>query len=166
MYWEFIRKQMVEDNVARLSFVELMPILDEMRFDGEVNKLIEYTSEIINILSNRDLRRFRELNLKSILVTILSFSQIYRINSEIEINRKYIDLLLELQPEYKGKHSFLLELKYVKQTEADKYEDYKNDGIDQVQKYIKLKNLKKIKNLKAYLILFMNDKGEAVEIRF
>jgi hypothetical protein len=165
MYWEFIRKQMVEDNVARLSFVELMPILDEMRFDGEVNKLIEYTSEIINILSNRDLRRFRELNLKSILVTILSFSQIYRINSEIEINRKYIDLLLELQPEYKGKYSFLLELKYVKQTEGDQYEGCKKDGIDQLQKYIKLKNLKKIKNLKAYLILFLNDKGEAVLIQ-
>lgn len=165
MYWEFIRKQLVEENIARLGFVELMPILDEMRFEGRVSKLIGYTSEIINSLSNRDLTGFRELNLKSILVTILSFSQIYRINSEFEINRKYVDLLLELQPDYKGKYSFILELKYLKQNEAEKYEEIKRNGIEQLQSYLKLKKLNKDDNLKAWLILFLNDKGEAIEVK-
>lgn len=165
MYWEFIRKQLVEENIARLGFVELMPILDEMRFEGRVSKLIGYTSEIINSLSNRDLNGFRELNLKSILVTILSFSQIYRINSEFEINRKYVDLLLELQPDYKGKYSFILELKYLKQNEAEKYEEIKRNGIEQLQSYLKLKKLNKDDNLKAWLILFLNDKGEAIEVK-
>lgn len=165
MYWDFIRKLMVEENVAGLGFVELMPILDEMRFEGRVSKLIDYTSAIINTLSNRDLSGFRELNLKSILVTILSFSQIYRINSEFEINRKYVDLLLELQPDYKGKYSFILELKYLKQNESEKYEEIKRIGIEQLQTYLKIENLNKKENMKAWLILFLNDKGEAIEVK-
>lgn len=165
MYWDFIRKLMVEENVAGLGFVELMPILDEMRFEGRVSKLIDYTSAIINTLSNRDLSGFRELNLKSILVTILSFSQIYRINSEFEINRKYVDLLLELQPDYKGKYSFILELKYLKRDESEKYEEIKRNGIEQLQNYLKIENLNKKENMKAWLILFLNDKGEAIEVK-
>lgn len=156
---------MVEENVAGLGFVELMPILDEMRFEGRVSKLIDYTSAIINTLSNRDLSGFRELNLKSILVTILSFSQIYRINSEFEINRKYVDLLLELQPDYKGKYSFILELKYLKRDESEKYEEIKRNGIEQLQNYLKIENLNKKENMKAWLILFLNDKGEAIEVK-
>ena len=88
----------------------------------------------------------------------------FRSYSELEINRKYIDLYLKLQPDYKGKYSFILELKYLKQDEFSSYEEIKQSGIEQLQKYLKLNNLDTNPSLKAALIIFRNNSGEIVEV--
>lgn len=165
MYWDLLREQVLAEEIGIFRETEILAIFKEMRFEGKIDKLMIYLNELLQkIVTNRDLIRFTEANLKMLMLPILSFSDIYKIDSEIEINRKYLDLLLTLQPVYKGKYSFLFELKYVKQAESDKYEDYKIKGIEQVQNYLKLKNLNKNKNLKAFLIIFLNDKGEAIEV--
>lgn len=165
MYWDLLREQVLSEEIGIFRETEILEIFKEMRFEGKIDKLMNYLNELLQkIVTNRDLIRFTEANLKMLMLPILSFSDIYKIDSEIEINRKYLDLLLTLQPEYKGNYSFLFELKYVKQAESDKYEDYKANGIEQLQNYLNLKNLTKNKNLKAFLIIFLNDKGEAIEV--
>lgn len=164
MYWDFLKMELIEKEITPFRTDDLMAIFDEMRFDGKINKLINYISELMQLVSNRDLVGFRESNLKMLFMPVLSFASIYKISSEIEINRSYIDLFLKLQPNYRGKYSFIFELKYVKQTDAGKYEDIKTNGIQQLSNYLKLNNLDKDENLKAFLILFLNNKGESILI--
>ncbi|GAB1442369.1 ATP-binding protein [Ignavibacteriales bacterium] len=164
MYWEFLRQSFIEENLSGFNTDDLMEIFDEMRFEGKVTRLVNYIAELKDKISNRDLLGFRESNLKMLFLPVLNFANIYKINSEVEINRKYIDLYLKLQPEYRGKYSFILELKYMKKTEIEKYNSIKSEGIEQLNSYMTLKGLNKDKNLKAFLILFLNNKPEVIEI--
>lgn len=164
MYWEFLRQSLVEENLGRFNTDDLMEIFDEMRFEGKVEKLVSYISDLMDKISNRDLIGFRESNLKMLFLPVLNFANIYKINSETEINRKYVDLLLKLQPEYRGKYSFILELKYIKKSESENYNSVRSEGIEQLAKYLSLKNLDKHKNLKAFLILFLNNKSAIFEV--
>jgi hypothetical protein len=164
MYWDFLKFNFISDELNAYNQVEFMDIFSEMRHEGKLDKLVSYISRLMNIISNRDLRGFKESNLKMLFLPVLSFANIYKIYSEIEINRKYVDLYLKLQPNYKGKYSFILELKYLKQDEFEKYEEIKQNGINQLQNYLKLQDIAPKENLKAALIIFRNNIGEIVEV--
>lgn len=165
MYWDLIRERFLINEIGIFKETDILEIFKEMRFEGKVNKLMAYLNELLKkIVSNRDLIRFTEANLKMLMLPVLSFSDIYKINSEIEINRKYLDLLLTLQPEYKGRFSFLFELKYVKKSEEVRYEEIKKTGQSQLKNYLKSNGLHKNSELKAFLIIFLNDEGEAIEV--
>jgi len=164
MYWDFLKFNFISDELNAYNQVEFMDIFSEMRHEGKLDKLVSYISRLMNIISNRDLRGFKESNLKMLFLPVLSFANIYKIYSEIEINRKYVDLYLKLQPNYKGKYSFILELKYLKQDEFEKYEEIKQNGINQLQNYLKLQDIAPKENLKAALIVFRNNIGEIVEV--
>lgn len=164
MYWDFLKYNFINDELNAYNEVEFRDIFDEMRHEGKLEKLVSYVSKLMNTISNRDLRGFKESNLKMLFFPVLSFANIYKIYSELEINRKYIDLYLKLQPDYKGKYSFILELKYLKQDEFSNYEEIKQSGIEQLQKYLKLNNLDTNPSLKAALIIFRNNSGEIVEV--
>lgn len=164
MYWDFLKHNFINDELNAYNEVEFMDIFDEMRYEGKLEKLVNYISKLMNTISNRDLRGFKESNLKMLFLPVLSFANIYKIYSEMEINRKYIDLYLKLQPDYKGKYSFILELKYLKQDEFPNYEEIKQSGIEQLQNYLRLNNLDTNPSLKAALIIFRNNTGEIVEV--
>lgn len=164
MYWDFLKHNFINDELNAYNEVEFMDIFDEMRYDGKLEKLVNYISKLMNTISNRDLRGFKESNLKMLFLPVLSFANIYKIYSEMEINRKYIDLYLKLQPDYKGKYSFILELKYLKQDEFPNYEEIKQSGIEQLRNYLRLNNLDTNPSLKAALIIFRNNTGEIVEV--
>ncbi len=164
MYWDFLKFNFISDELNAYNQVEFIDIFAEMRHEGKLDKLVSYISRLMNIISNRDLRGFKESNLKMLFLPVLSFANIYKIYSELEINRKYIDLYLKLQPDYKGKYSFILELKYLKQDEFSSYEEIKQNGIEQLQNYLRLNNLDTNPSLKAALIIFRNNSGEVVEV--
>jgi hypothetical protein len=165
MYWEFLKQSMVEASLSAFRNNEMMEIFDQMRFEGRVDNLVKYISNLMNEISNRDLVQFRELSLKMLFLPVLKYADIYKIYSEPEFNRNYVDLYLKLQPDYKGKYSFILELKYLKQADKSNYDEIKTDGIKQLTKYTKLVQSKEQnKNLKSYLILFANDKAETIEV--
>ncbi len=165
MYWEFLKFDLLSEELNAYNEVKFIDIFSEMRHEGKLNKLVDYISMLMNIISNRDLRGFKESNLKMLFLPVLSFANIYKIYSELEINRKYIDLFLKLQPEYKGKFSFILELKYLKQDEFAIYDEIKENGIKQLKSYLNLNNLEATINLKAALIIFRNNQGEIVEVQ-
>jgi len=164
MYWDFLKHNFINDELNAYNEVEFMDIFDEMRYEGKLEKLVNYISKLMNTISNRDLRGFKESNLKMLFLPVLSFANIYKIYSEMEINRKYIDLYLKLQPDYKGKYSFILELKYLKRDEFPNYEEIKQSGIEQLRNYLRLNNLDTNPSLKAALIIFRNNTGEIVEV--
>ncbi len=135
MYWEYFRYLFEERHQIQYESMPIKEFLIEMSESGKINKLVEYVHYILKNLSNRDLQKFSEKNIKMIFMTLLMGNNAYFVRSEQENNEGYADLLLiptKLNP---GKENFLLELKYLKKSSKENLEAEKNKAIEQVTKY-------------------------------
>jgi hypothetical protein len=79
---------------------------------------------------------------------------VYFIQSELEVNNRYPDILLLERNPFKVNYRYLLELKYSKKSLGQQgLDEKKEQGIKQVQKYLQLPEIKKLANLQACLIV-------------
>ncbi|MBN8546761.1 MAG: AAA family ATPase [Ignavibacteria bacterium] len=166
IYWEYLRaKYEIEENIA-FDLSEKAPIFKQMAGEGKIDLLVQEVSKIMGPLRDNDFQNFRESNIKMIVISILSLNKIFIIDSEREISNGRLDLLLTKYEHYDSKFQFLIEFKYVKIKEEAKYEQIKSEGIAQLQKYKSSDEIKRLENLKCYLVLFSNKrKGEAFLIQ-
>ena len=166
IYWEYLRaKYEIEENIA-FDLSEKAPIFKQMAGEGKIDLLVQEVSKIMKPLRDNDFQNFRESNIKMIVISILSLNKIFIIDSEREISNGRLDLLLTKYEHYDSKFQFLIEFKYVKIKDEAKYEQIKNEGIAQLQKYKSSDEIKRLENLKCYLVLFSNKrKGEAFLIQ-
>src|SRR5204863_1734044 len=84
-------------------------------------------------------------------------------------NREYPDELLDtnvasdygkirLDPNYQ----FALELKYLKQADAQRLEQVKQQGLTQLQNYLQHDKLHALKDLRAWLLVFVGTEAKVV----
>jgi hypothetical protein len=136
MYWEFFKYRFTIEKQLRFDSTKIDRSIMQMFMDGKIDMLVEYVSSILKNLSNRDLQKFSEKNIKMIFfMTLLIGNNAYFVKSEHENNEGYADLLLiptQLNP---GKENFLLELKYLKKSSKTTLETEKTKAIEQVGKY-------------------------------
>lgn len=135
MYWEYFRYLFESRHQIQYESVPIRDALIEMAESDRINKLVEYVQRVLKNLSNRDLQKFSEKNIKMIFMTLLMGNNAYFVKSEHENNEGYADLLLiptKLNP---GKANFLLELKYLKKSSKANLEVEKTKAIEQVKKY-------------------------------
>ncbi len=154
MYWEYFRYLFEARHQIQYESVPVRDALIEMAGSGRIDKLVEYVQKVLKSLSNRDLQKFNEKNIKMIFMTLLMGNNAYFVNSERENNEGYSDLLLiptQLNP---GKENFLLELKYLKKISKEKLESEKVKAIEQAANYKRELDSKGI-NCKTYVIIFV-----------
>jgi len=135
MYWEYFRYLFTVSRNLRYDNSKIDDSIIEMAFEGKIDKLVEYVHYILKNLSNRDLQKFNEKQIKMIFMTLLMGNNAYFIKSERENNEGYADLLLiptKLNP---GKENFLLELKYLKKSNKENLATETAKAIEQVIKY-------------------------------
>ncbi len=135
MYWEYFRYLFTSSKNLRYDNSKIDDSIIEMAFEGRIDKLVGYVHSILKNLSNRDLQKFNEKNIKMIFMTLLMGNNAYFVKSERENNEGYADLLLiptKLNP---GKENFLFELKYLKRSSKENLETEKSKAIEQVTKY-------------------------------
>jgi hypothetical protein len=120
-------------------------------------------------LSNRDSMQFGEKHLKSIFTTILMFSEVYYIHSELELERHYIDLFIERTSRFEIPFQFLFEFKYYSETKQKTLNE-KGDWAAELEKartqlttYKDLDYFKDKQNLKPWLFIFVGDTPVVVE---
>ena len=111
--------------------------VNEMRTQGNIEPLIELIKGILEDLSNRDLIKKDEKNVKMMLLTLLGVDTTYFIKSEDENNKGYVDLMLKRKIQLKDitKFEWLIELKYVKESDRGTLEKVKAEGLKQLQMY-------------------------------
>ena len=113
---------------------------------------------------------FDEKYIKLIFTSAFYISEIYHIHNEFEVKRSktekgYVDLLLTKRPPFEPEFQFVIEFKYLKKEFANKAETVKEQAIQQLQAYLQHdEKLQKLENLKAYVILFVGNKGEIIEL--
>ena len=135
MYWEYFRHLFTVSKDLRYDNSKIDDSIIEIAMEGRINQLVEYVHSILKNLSNRDLQKFNEKNIKMIFMTLLMGSNAYFVKSEMENQEGYADLILlptKLNP---GKENILIELKYLKTGGQEKQKSELIKASEQVRKY-------------------------------
>ena len=129
----------------------------EIALEGKIDKIIELLHEYLNGLSNRDFQRFDEKYVKLIFYCIVKNLKVYFIKSEMEVQRKYPDILIIPKDREKGYYAIMIEFKYLKKGEKDKLEEKQKGAKEQIQEYSKFEEIKSIQKLRRYTVVAVND---------
>ncbi len=135
----------------------------QMRVYGNIQPLMELVGTILGDLSNRDLIKMDEKNIKMILLTLLGVDSTYFIKSEDENNKGYVDIMLKRKIQFKDitKFQWIIELKYIKESDKNTLEKVKEEGLKQLKGYAESKMVKEelgTDNLKKALVIVVGKK--------
>ena len=109
-------------------------------------------------LSNRDYMRFDEKYVKLIFYCIAMNLKIFRLKSEMEVQRKYPDILLIPKDPSKGYNAVMIEFKYLKKGEEGKLKEKQEEARKQIEEYAEFEEIKAIEKLSKYTVVAVNDK--------
>ena len=126
-------------------------------------------------LSFRDAQGFDEKHVKMLLIPYLSLSASHYVQSEPEWQNGYPDILFLKRPNIETRYNFIIELKYIKQTDRHKRVNPKDktsekllakvqrEARTQLENYLKTDNAKRTKNLKAWVLVLVGREWKIVE---
>jgi Predicted AAA-ATPase/PD-(D/E)XK nuclease superfamily len=110
---------------------EISESIYQLVMHGDIQPFTKYVSQVLaKEHSNRDNYGYNEKHLKTLVIGMLFPYESYLIRSEMEINRRYVDIFLERIPQVDIKHEILLELKYIKKENANKWVDKDGKLVD------------------------------------
>ena len=119
--------------------------------------MVELVGTYLNNLSNRDYIKFDEKYVKLIFYCIAMNLKIFRTKSEMEVQRKYPDLLIMPREKEKGYYSVMVEFKYLKKEEESRREEKRKEAKEQIKEYANMEEIKQIDKIKKYTIIAVND---------
>jgi hypothetical protein len=106
--------------------------------------------------------QFDEKYIKLILLSYLKLTNVYQFISEREVENGYTDIFLEKGREVpQVEYEWLLELKYIKESDRNQLEQIRQEAVTQLQKYMASREMAGRPNRKAAALLFV-EKGEIV----
>jgi len=159
LYFNYFAIELKRRNQLKIEG-DISSILTDLAL-GNLNPFQNQLNEVIKTLSNRDHYGFREKHFQVITLSLLSFADFYFIESQPEKDNKYPDILLVGRDE-KVPNNYLFELKWVK--EKDNYSKIKQEGVAQVEGYLKLDKIKNIAKLRSFLLVGSKDGVEFLEV--
>ena len=140
-------------------------IAREIALEGKISKIIEMLEKYLNNLSNRDYVKFDEKYVKLIFYCIAMNLKIFRLKSEMEVQRKYPDILLIPRERDKGYKGVMIEIKYLKKGEENKLQEKQKEAKEQIKEYGEFEEIKELKNIYKYTVVAVNDKIYVEEIK-
>ena len=158
IYSSFFMELLKEKTDIQIEDSEYNKMLEEIALHGKIDTLVRVSGEYLNNLSNRDFQRFDEKYVKLIFYCISMNFGIYRVKSEMEVHRKYPDLLLIPKDRSKGYKSVMIEFKYLKKDEENKLEEKQKEAKEQINEYSEMDEIKEIQDLSKFTIVAVNDK--------
>ena len=133
-------------------------MLQEIALEGKIDTIIAKVQEYLKQLSNRDYVKFDEKYVKLIFFCIAMNLKIFRLKSEMEIQRKYPDILLIPKDPSKGYKGVMIEFKYLKKGEEEKLKEKQEEAKKQIEEYGEMEEIKELKNIYQYTVVAVNDK--------
>ena len=139
-------------------------VLEEIALKGEINEISNLARKYLNNLSNRDAVKFDEKYVKLIFYCISMNLNLYRVKSEMEVQRKYPDLLLIPKQKPEEYYSVMIEFKYLKKEEKSKLEEKQKEAKEQIKEYSEFEEIKSLQKLRKYTVIAVNDEIYVEEI--
>ena len=165
IYTDYFMKILKEETDFSVSQEEYIEITREIATEGKIDKTVELLRKYLNNLSNRDYIEFDEKYVKLIFYCIAMNLKVYRVKSEMEVHRKYPDILITPKDSTKGYASVMIEFKYLKKGEEGKLEESKKKAKKQIEEYAEFEEIKSIEKLRKYTIIAINDKIYVEEVK-
>ena len=91
--------------------------------------------------------------------------KIFRLKSEMEVQRKYPDILLIPRERDKGYNGVMIEFKYLKKNEKNMLEEKQKEGKEQIKEYGEFEEIRELKNIHKYTVIAVNDEIHVQEIK-
>ena len=157
IYSDYFLEILSKNADLRINESEYNEMLREIALEGKIDKIVEMLGKYLKNLSNRDYIKFDEKYVKLIFYCIAMNLKIFRLKSEMEIQRKYPDILLIPKDKEKGYKGVMIEFKYLKKEEANKLKEKQEEARKQIEEYKKLDEIKKVENINCYTIIAVND---------
>ena len=132
-------------------------IAREIALEGKIDKIVEMLERYLENLSNRDYIKFDEKYVKIIFYCIAMNLKIFRLKSEMEVQRKYPDILLIPKEKEKGYRGVMIEFKYLKKGEENKLKEKQEEARKQIEEYKEFEEIKELENINSYTVVAVND---------
>ena len=158
IYSDYFIKILNKATDLQITESDYNEILREIALEGKIDKIIELMHKYLENLSNRDLVKFDEKYVKLIFYCIAMNLKIFRLKSEMEVQRKYPDILLIPKDQEKGYKAVMIEFKYLKKSEETRLEEKQKEAKKQIEEYGEFEEIKEIPNLYKYTVVAVNDK--------
>ena len=160
-YFLEILKQETDFQVSESNYNE---ITREIALEGKIDRIIEMVQTYLKNLSNRYYVKFYEKYVKLIFFCIAMNLKIFRLKSEMEVQRKYPDILLIPKDQSKGYKGVMIEFKYLKKGDSAKLKEKQEEARRQIEEYGEFEEIKELKNIRKYTVVAINDKIYVEEI--
>ena len=157
IYSDYFLQILSKTAELRINENEYNEMLREIALEGKIDKIVEKLEKYLKNLSNRDYIKFDEKYVKIIFYCIAMNLKIFRLKSEMEVQRRYPDILLIPKDKSKGYKGVMIEFKYLKKEEAGKLKEKQEEARNQIKEYIEFEEIKDIQNLNCYTVVAVND---------
>ena len=157
IYSDYFLQILSKTAELRINESEYNEILREIALEGKIDKIVEMLEKYLKNLSNRDYIKFDEKYVKLIFYCIAMNLKMFRLKSEMEVQRKYPDILLIPKDRSKGYKGVMIEFKYLKKEEAGKLKEKQEEARKQIKEYMEFEEIKDIQNLNCYTVVAVND---------
>ena len=157
IYSDYFLKILSKDTELTVSESDYNEMLREIALEGRIDKIVKMLGKYLKNLSNRDYVKFDEKYIKLIFFCIAMNLKIFRLKSEMEVQRKYPDILLIPKDQSKGYKGVMIEFKYLKKDEKDKLKEKQEEARKQIEEYGEFEEIKDLKNIVKYTVVAVND---------
>ena len=165
LYYDYFKVEIERRNQIKIDNRQLDHAIKEMALNNNLKPFNNVLENALVPLSNRDHQKMDEKHVKAIILTLLHQSPAYFIKSEMEQNNKYPDIMLLERSPFKVNYQLLLELKYSKKSDKQQgWERKKAEGLNQIEKYQQLPDIKNLPKLQSYLILTNSSEVNIIEV--
>ena len=157
IYSEYFLEILKKETDFEVSESNYNEITREIALEGKIDKIIEILQTYLKNLSNRDYMKFDEKYIKLIFFCIAMNLKIFRLKSEMEVQRKYPDILLIPKDRTKGYKGVIIEFKYLKKDEVGKLKEKQEEAKKQIEEYGEFEEIKELENIYKYTVVAVND---------
>ncbi len=174
LYYQYFSQITLSRTKLNTYGIDIQEKVFELALYNNLDPVIELTESVLTEMSaNNDRAAFNETHIKSIFVSWFYATGVYHIYSELEVAKKNknkdkgrIDLLLTRRPPFdeEVKYQFIFELKYLKKKNSGQLENLQNAASKQLKEYLRDDKVKLLKDLKAYVIVFVGNKAEILKV--
>ena len=156
LYTNYFLKILRDINIGIESSI-IGDSLREIIYEGKIDKITKYVSNILKLSDNRIFMKFDEKYIQLLYFSLLIGNKEFFIYNEYPTNNGYVDLILLGNKEY-CKYNIMIELKYLKLKEYRRNRKLLNikreEAINQLNSYSMDERIDNT-NLKKYIAIFI-----------
>lgn len=163
IYYQYFQAVLEQRKHLNIDEGKVKNAVFALALENDIQQLVTLVEDILLQMSNRDAIGFDEKYVKVIFASLLHVAQIYTIFSEFETNRKYVDILCTKREPFEVNYQIAIELKYIKKKNAATLSEITAEGETQLANYLQHDKLKKLENLKAWLLVFVGEEAKVLQ---